>query len=163
MSYLRKMKRFAIVASLLAGLSGIQPCMAMAQSRPDGNPIPAIETCANTADSTFSFSMNFRGATSATGFRPKDNSSSVYVYVTKCAGSPRMFIDGAKNANGAGAQDCTATTYHANKVGHFRMRSYVYERGFRRARLTAWAERGPAIVRGLWSPDSMRSYPEMPH
>lgn len=162
-SCMKKMKLIAIVTGVAMAFGSVAPCVALANDRPDEEPTPAIETYANTADSNFSFTMNFKGATSATGYRPKDNSSSVYVYVTKCSGRPRLYVDGAKDANGTGKQDCTATTYHATKVGQFRMRNYVNGRGFKRARLTAWAENGAAVVRGVWSPDSKYSYVEMPH
>lgn len=160
---MKKAKLLAIAAGLAMAFGGVAPCAALAYSLPVEEPTPAIETYANTADDTYNFTMNFKGATSATGYRPKDNSSSVYVYVTKCSGRPRLYIDGAKDANGTGKQDCTATTYHATKVGQFRMRNYVNERGFKRARLTSWAENGAAVVQGVWSPDSKYSYAEMPH
>lgn len=121
----------------------------------------AVQPYANTGDTGFNFSMATKNNTSGTSYRRKDDKSSVYVYIKNRSGAARMFVDGAKDANGTGKRDCTSTTYRARKTGKYRMRSNVYEWGYRHARLTAWGETGSAKVSGVWSPDSKYTYQEM--
>lgn len=111
---------------------------------------------ANIEDTRYRFNMNSHGNTALTGYRRKDNASSVFLSVDACGGNPRMFVDGAWSYSGGGKQDCTVGTYRARYTGYWRIMTHVNERGLSYARLTSWAESGTAFVRGLWSPDSSR-------
>ena len=117
---------------------------------------------ANTADRSYNFQLYPKGEKGGTQFYRKDNSSSVYVHIKSRSGVHRMYVDGAKNENGLGWKDFTATTYRSRKVGQGRMRNYVNERGFSHARLTSWANQSSGFVKGVWSPDSQYNWPEMP-
>lgn len=117
--------------------------------------------CANTTDSGYDFQLYPKGDTGGTRFRRKDNSSSLYVNITSRDGVHRMFVDGALDETGYKFNDCTATTYRSRKLGQYRMRNFVYERGYGFARLTSWAEKEDGFVKGKWSPDCAGSYPEM--
>lgn len=122
----------------------------------------------NNKDDYFHFYMASAGNTSGTGFRRKDDDTSVYVRVKYSRGEPRIYVDGAKNSNGGSRRDCTAAAYRVAGIGSIkqrRMRNYVNEWGYSHARITTWADRGTSEVEGYWSPDSYRSagYAEMPY
>lgn len=124
--------------------------------------LPAIESRANTKDDEFSFLMRSVGNTSGTGYRDKDNDSSVYVRIDYTRGQPRMYVDGAYNDSGWGSRDCTATGYRVKHEGSQRLRNMVNEWGYNHARITTWADQYVSEVRGVWSPDcSSNTYPEM--
>lgn len=162
----RTIKRSIAIGALALPLLCGTPAVAIAQQavQPDAVQVgtdESIEPYANTGDSGFKFNMATKNNTSATSYRRKEDKSSVYVYIKSRSGAARMFVDGANDANGAGSRDCTSTTYRARKTGKYRMRSNVYEWGYRHARLTAWGETGAAKVSGVWSPDSKYTYQEM--
>lgn len=133
-------------ASFAAGTGG----------RPTTAPVPAIEwtTLANTGDTGFHFTMATKDNTSATGFRDKDNDSYVYVNLTTVQGAARMFVDGASDDKGSNMRDCTNGIYRARTKGVFGLPNSVRGYGLNHARITSWGETGPAVVSGLWSPDS---------
>lgn len=119
----------------------------------------------NNKDDGFTFEMKYHNNTSATGYRKKDNDTSLYINISECRGRPQMFVDGAINDAGGRKRDCTATLYRASVLGAHRMRNNVNEWGFSHARLTSWNDLSDqAYVKGLWSPDSYRNanYPELP-
>lgn len=125
----------------------------------------AVTPYGNHSDKSFEFKMPKRGSTSGTGYRKKDDDSSVYVNISECRGRPRMFVDGAVNTSGGQKRNCTATVYRASVKGPHRMRNFVNEWGFSYARLTSWNDESvQAYVKGVWSPDSYKSagYPELP-
>lgn len=116
---------------------------------------------ANTTDYSYNFDLQPKGDTGGTAYHRKDNSTSVYVSIESHSGVHRMFVDGAHDTNGYGVKDCTATLYRARYNGQYRMRNFVNEWGYGFARLTAWAETTPGFVKGKWSPDSSKTWPEM--
>lgn len=120
----------------------------------------------NNENTRYEFLMRSTGNTSGTGFRPKLDSTSVYVRVDYSRGEPRIFVDGAMGS-GTSIRDCTATAYRVRDINgdiHRRMRNFVNEWGYESARITTWADRNPSEVRGWWSPDSNPNggYTEMP-
>lgn len=122
----------------------------------------------NNTDKYFHFYMASTGNTSGTGYRKKDDATSVYVYVKYSRGEPRIFVDGAMNDKGASHRDCTAANYRVAGIGEIkqrRMRNYVNEWGYSHARITSWADRGTSEIEGDWSPDSNPNagYAEMPY
>lgn len=119
----------------------------------------------NNTDKYFEFNMTYHNATSATGYRLKEDDTSLYIDIDVCRGRPQMFVDGAVNDAGSKKRDCTATRYRASVTGPHRMRNNVNEWGFSHARLTSWNDiSDQAYVEGYWSPDSYRyaNYPELP-
>ena len=139
-------------AVIAAGLSLMTPA---------GTAAPAfagsIETCANTGDSWYQFSMNDQG-TWETDPRSKEDSSSTYIQVLrKDMPSCRVYVD-AKTWSGW----VNETVYGyatVKQVGKWRIRQNVYENHGRvDARLSAWANNGGGTLSGYWSPDSWGSY-----
>lgn len=129
-------------------------------ARPEGNPAPATEyeLFDNTSDTGFYFEMQTKDSTSATGYRNKDNSTPVYIKITKVKGAARMFVDGATDDRGSNKRDCTAGIRRARNTGEYGIPNDVREFGLNHARMTSWGETGYALVSGLWSPDSAYSH-----
>ena len=150
----------AVTAALGAVVAGM-PVAASAQEtglleRPAIEDVqePDIQTYTNNVDTGFHFSLTSKGATAATGFRRKDNNSSLYVKVTKKTGSTcRVFADGAKNDSGLGKRDCTQRVSKAYGTGEYELYNTVNENKLGYARLSAWAESGAGVLSGVWSPD----------
>lgn len=170
MSFLSSVRSHAIPVLIGSALAFSLPGVAMAQTDDlyltKDVFIPAEESLVtsdgNTGDTTFNFYMESVGNTSGTGYRNKENDSSVYVNITYCRGTPRMFVDGAYDDAGTGSRDCTAAVYRARNTEPQRMRNYVNEWGYNHARITSWADAYRSEVRGKWSPDcSTNTYPEM--
>lgn len=100
---------------------------------------------------TFKFNMTSKGKTQGTEFRAKKTKNSVYVNVTKKTGSScRLHVDGRE---GKEIRDCTVRTATLKSTGEYRIRTTVYEYGYREARLTSWANVGKCTVQGYWSPN----------
>lgn len=119
-----------------------------------------ITTCTNNADKAFSFQC---AGTSATGYRQKDDSSSLYLDIQGYTGNPlRLYTDGAYNTSGSGSMNCTQGTYRSNHKGQWEMYNLVRENGRSAARLTAWAESGYGTVIGVWSPDCVGHFRKLP-
>lgn len=61
-----------------------------------------VSTYANNADTGFSFNLGWGGKI-GTGFRRKDDSSSLYIKILAYSGKPlRLYVDGAYDNNGSG-------------------------------------------------------------
>lgn len=117
---------------------------------------------ANNADTGFSFTLGSGGKT-GTGFRRKDDSSSVYIKILAYSGKPlRLYVDGAYDNNGSGWKDCTEGMYRSNHKGEWEMYNGVNESGRHAARLTSWAESGAGSVNGVWSPDCVGHFQKLP-
>ncbi len=161
--------RRRIIGSLfaLALLSGaamaFQPQVAYADDGRDSAPQTLVVTEVeprSSADSAYSFSMSGNG-TNGTSGRVKDNDSSSYVRIDSITKSCRMYIDGADGKYGPWS-NCTVNGYaNATRVGKWRIMNYVNEWGYDYARLTAWANNGATSLYGVWSPDSVGSYPSI--
>ncbi len=160
----RKAVGLLFAVGLLAGaVLGIQPQVAYADDGRDAAPQTLAVTEAqprSAADSAYDFKMSGNG-TNGTSGRSKDNDSSSYVYIASITKSCRLYIDGAKGKYGSWA-NCTVNDHaNATRPGRWRIMNYVNERGFGYARLTAWANNGATSLHGVWSPDSVGTYPSI--
>ncbi|MDO4437029.1 MAG: hypothetical protein Q4B77_03670 [Coriobacteriaceae bacterium] len=125
-------------------------------------PETEVSTFANNADTGFAFNLGWGGKT-GTGFRRKDDSSSLYIKILGYSGNPlRLYVDGAYDNNGSGAINCTQGVYRSNHKGEWEMWNLVKENGRHSARLTSWAESGPGSVNGVWSPDCVGHFQKLP-
>lgn len=160
--------RIGVSLAIIAGLSLGAPIVSFAQEEFDTSQVSSvtqnadsgIATCVNNADTGFSFQCS---GTSATGYRRKDNSSSLYINILGYSGKPlRLYVDGAYNTNGSGGANCTEGVYRSNHYGKWEMYNQVRESGRSAARLTAWAESGYGTVNGVWSPDCVGRVSKLP-
>lgn len=115
----------------------------------------------NNVDTTFSFVFDLLGKANTTGRAKQDDSGTYIVAYTMCAGGFDVYVDGYDATTGRWV-DCTdtrngqphlRTTYNPGLVSQF-----VYERGYRTARLGGHKWFADSSVTGVWSPDSVGSY-----
>ena len=147
--------RIGVGLAIAAGLSLGVPAASFAQEEFDTSQVSSITqnadtgitTCTNNADRAFSFQC---AGTSATGYRQKDDSSSLYLDIQ------------GYNTSGSGSMNCTQGTYRSNHKGQWEMYNLVRENGRSAARLTAWAESGYGTVIGVWSPDCVGHFRKLP-
>lgn len=160
----RRAAAATLIATVLA--TSAVPAFATTAERPpvdeavvtQENNGPEITLYSNHSDTGYHFALASKDKTGATGFRRKDDTSSVFMSVTSLSGNPlRIFVDGAFNNDGYMTKDCTQGIYRPKKKGEFGLYNTVRENNRRSARLTAWAEKGAGTVSGLWSPDSVGS------
>lgn len=160
--------RIGVGLAIAAGLSLGVPAASFAQEEFDTSQVSSITqnadtgitTCTNNADKAFSFQC---AGTSATGYRQKDDSSSLYLDIQGHTGNPlRLYTDSAYNTSGSGSMNCTQGTYRSNHKGQWEMYNLVRENGRSAARLTAWAESGYGTVIGVWSPDCVGHFHKLP-
>lgn len=114
----------------------------------------------SSADTGWDFDFVFNG-TCGTDWRSKDNDTSAYIYVQyKYIDRYMVYIDGSDNSSGTNRVACTdygsATVW---KAGEFQIWNHVKEWGKSYAQLTGWANYEGGHSYGLWSPDSVGSYP----
>lgn len=151
-----------LVLLLLAGASAVaQPQVAYADNGRDSAPQTLVVTEATPRSSTdyaFDFAMSGNGTNGTTG-RSKDNATSSYVWIKSINNSCRMYIDGGRTSSGSW-YNCTVNGYaNATRAGKWRIMNYVNEWGYSYARLTAWANNGYTSLYGVWSADSVGTYP----
>ena len=153
MKKLKTLRRGAVLAALTLSLTALSGTTANA----------AESTPRSYTDSTFSFILGQKGATSGTAWRSKDTSTSSYMHVSSSSGtSPLLFIDGARNSNGSGTKNCTnGGNVRAPGVGSYEIHNTVYEQGYRFARLTSWADQGAGRLSGKWSSDCQGNYTDL--
>ena len=117
--------RIGVGLVIAAGLSLGVPAASFAQEEFDTSQVSSITqnadtgitTCTNNADKAFSFQC---AGTSATGYRQKDDSSSLYLDIQGHTGNPlRLYTDGAYNTSGSGSMNCTQGTYRSNHKGQW--------------------------------------------
>lgn len=121
-----------------------------------------VSTYANNSDTGFAFNLG-RGGKVGTGFRRKDDSSSLYIKILAYSGKPlRLYVDGAYDTGGSGWKNCTEGVYRSNHKGEWEMYNQVNESGRHAARLTSWAENGAGSVNGVWSSDCVGHYQKLP-
>lgn len=125
--------------------------------------IPSATFAANTTDTAFAFSVNVNKPTVYIGGRAKQNSTSTYVHVYNV---PSVYIrtdvQGYRPSSGTGNNYWTNETIGGTvllKKGQWFIRQLVYENGGRSARLKLQRVSTNGIVSGMWSPDSVGSYP----
>lgn len=161
--------RKGIIGSFLAGVLlmgaavAAQPQVAYADDGRDSAPQTLVVTeiePRSATDSVFHFTMSGNG-TNGTSGRTKDNATSSYVGIDYISKACRMYIDGAHGKYGPWS-NCTVGGYaNATRVGNWRIMNYVNEWGYSHARLTAWANNGATTVYGVWSSDSVGTYPSI--
>ena len=154
--------------AIVAGLSMGAPVASFAQEEFDTSQVSSVTqsadtgvvTYTNNGDTGFNFACS---GTSATGYRRKDDSTSLYISILRYSGKPlRLYVDGAYNTSGSGSINCTEGTYRSNHLGAWEMYNQVRENGRSAARLTAWAESGYGTVNGVWSPDCVGRFSKLP-
>lgn len=160
MKYGKAIRRWGMAALLGLTIAVLPAVPALALDTPVDAP---VNVGRSTVDSDYNFHFDFKGATQGTYWRSKDTSSSSYLRVDGSSGyAPRLYIDGATNSDGNG---CTNTTrggfVRAPGVGKYEIHNNVYEDGFRWARLTGYADRGPGKLWGAWSPDCAGNYTDL--
>lgn len=160
--------RIGVGLAIVAGLSMGAPAASFAQDEFDTSQVSSISQSAdagiatykNNEDRNFAFQCS---GTSATGYRQKEDSSSVYTLIQGYSGRPlRLYVDGAYDNRGTGTMNCTQGVYRANHAGEWEMYNLVRENGRSHARLTAWAESGYGTVYGRWSPDCLGHFNKLP-
>ena len=153
---------FLLTLVLLAGVVTVAlPQQAFADDGRDSAPKTLVVTePRSAADSAFDFTMAGNG-TNGTSGRMKDNDTSSYVKISYIKNKCRLYIDGANTKNGPW-HNCTVGGYaNATRIGQWRIMNYVNENGYDYARLTAWANSGATRLYGVWSPDSVGTYPSI--
>ncbi|MBM7542278.1 hypothetical protein [Amphibacillus cookii] len=124
--------------------------------------IPTPIFAANVKDTSFSFNIQ-SNANRYTRSRAKQNSSSTYVHVKQV---PAVYI--RTNVQGFRPTSGTGSNYWANETiggqislrkGQWLIKQLVYENGGRSARLQFKKHSTNGTVSGVWSPDSVGSYP----
>lgn len=161
--------RIGVGLAIVAGLSMGAPAASFAQEEFDTSQVSSITqnadtgitTCTNNADKAFSFQC---AGTSATGYRQKDDSSSLYLDIQGYTGNPlRLYTDGAYNTSGSGSMNCTQGTYRSNHKGQWEMYNLVRENGRSAARLTAWASLATALLLVYGAPTASGISASFPH
>lgn len=154
-----KFKMMAVLASLAAAitLSGT-PAMAFAEA-------PAGQvTLRNTTDSSitnFHFNGWFQRAN--TSWRSKDTTSSTYIRIDSTTPtSMKLYVDGAYDSGGSGYGNYTNGGFvWSPGPGKYEIHNMVRESGRKWARLGASSDRGPASLKGVWSPDCGGNYTDL--
>lgn len=112
----------------------------------------------NTSNTYFTFNLPWTGATYGTGWRAKEDSSSTFVCATTVTNMCQLYVDGSRD--GGSPVNCTVNgSAFLREPGSYQIYQDVNEWGYNEARLTSWAQYGPAIISGYWSPDSYGTYP----
>lgn len=144
--------RIGVGLAIVAGLSMGAPAASFAQEEFDTSQVSSISqsadagiaTCKNNEDRDFAFQCS---GTSATGYRRKEDSSSVYIWIQGYSGKPlRLYVDGAYDNRGTGNMNCTQGVYRSNHEHEWEIYNLVRENKRSHARLP----HGP-------SPDTARS------
>ncbi|HCO63048.1 MAG TPA: hypothetical protein DIT49_06690 [Clostridiales bacterium] len=116
----------------------------------------------NSTNTKFVFDFDILGKANTLG-RPKQDASGTYVMAyTMCGGGFDVYVDGYDATTGRWV-DCTDKAKgqpHLRTVNQGRLISqWVYERGYRTARLGGHRWLSDSPVTGVWSPDSSGNYP----
>lgn len=160
--------RIGVGLAIVAGLSMGAPAASFAQEESDTSQVSSISqsadagiaTCKNNKDTDFAFQCS---GTSATGYRSKHDSSSVYIWIMGYSGKPlRLYVDGAYDNRGTGNMNCTQGVYRSNHEHEWEIYNLVRENKRSHARLTAWAESGYGTVYGKWGPDCFGHFNKLP-
>lgn len=148
-----KIKRFA--AMFMAAIMAFS-CMAMSASAAE------VEPYNNHDDTNFSFSFSNVGRSNTTGRAKQDDSGTYINAYTMCNGGFDVYVDGYSASSGSWV-DCTDKATRGQP--HLRsthnpglISQWVYENGYRTARLGGFKLLASQNVTGVWSPDSQGSY-----
>lgn len=125
--------------------------------------ISAVPTCASVKDTTFKSTFLAYTQYYNTISREKEDSTSVYMKNTSGM-TLWVYTNGGTKPSGTPTLTDTGTTIggHANvKVGEYKIRNYVYEKGYKKVYLNlSTATSGVSgYLNGKWSPDSVGTYP----
>lgn len=119
-------------------------------------------TCNNHDDTAFSFAFSDWGRSNTTGRSKTDTSGTYIIANTICNGGFDVYVDGYDSSAGEWV-DCTDKTTrgqpHLKTTNNPGLISqWVYEDGYRTARLGGYKWGSNRSATGLWSPDSAGSY-----
>ncbi|MBS5866029.1 MAG: hypothetical protein KIC37_06720 [Coriobacteriaceae bacterium] len=120
-----------------------------------------------TKDKGYTFELSAFNRGQSTPGREKDDTSPTYVNIaylnnSNYNGTARMYVDGAKSKTGSWKNMTVGGYAPILKKGQWCIHNNVKESGYDYARLRGWFVRGSKVtVSGVWSPDSMYSYPSM--
>lgn len=123
---------------------------------------PETATCNNHDDTAFSFAFSDWGRSNTTGRSKTDTSGTYIIANTICNGGFDVYVDGYDSSAGEWV-DCTDKTTrgqpHLKTTNNPGLISqWVYEDGYRTARLGGYKWGSNRSATGLWSPDSAGSY-----
>lgn len=149
------LKRLSLAAIGFAFAFTLMPAAAFADE--------GIEPYANITNRSFYFKFNATGDTYlGDDPRAKDNSTSVYIWVKAMSVDRcKAYTDGAHATSGPWYNKTVKGYATIKRKGEFFIDNYINEHGFDYARLTGWADSQPGVVSGVWSPDSVGSYPRI--
>lgn len=147
------LKKFA---ATLAAVVMAFSCMAVSASAAE------TATCNNHDDTAFSFAFSDWGRSNTTGRSKTDTSGTYIIANTICNGGFDVYVDGY-DSNAGEWVDCTDKTTrgqpHLKTTNNPGLISqWVYEDGYRTARLGGYKWGSNRSATGLWSPDSAGSY-----
>jgi len=143
-------------AATLAAVVMAFSCMAVSASAAE------TATCNNHDDTAFSFAFSDWGRSNTTGRSKTDTSGTYIIANTICNGGFDVYVDGY-DSNAGEWVDCTDKTTrgqpHLKTTNNPGLISqWVYEDGYRTARLGGYKWGSNRSATGLWSPDSAGSY-----
>lgn len=117
-----------------------------------GSALPA--SAANTGDSLWQYEISYNRMSYTTGARDKQDDSATYVFYEN--GTPSSLACDVLNSENQSM---------CKKIGSIKkgqegfIAQYVYEKGYRKAKLKVTSSTTYGGAGGLWSPDSVGSYP----
>ena len=122
---------------------------------------------ANTSDTPFNFVVNATNFNVKTGPREKQNSTAVYCKITDIENHSKVRVralacnaDGEINKTQNGTSGYSASYVTLTLGRQYSIHTHIYEDGYRSAKLAFESLNvfNPERVKGVWSPDSTRSY-----
>lgn len=116
----------------------------------------------NNRDTRFTFVFDRWGKANTVGRAKQDTSGTYIVAYSMCSGGLEVFVDGLDTTTGQWV-DCTdKTTYGQPRLSSINrpalISQWVYELGYRTARLGGYKPGANQSVSGVWSPDSVGNY-----
>lgn len=154
---------FAVALAMPSGIAFAGEAAGTSAIGDDGTAVSSagVMPLANTSDTSFTFTFNKSGATAAC-YEPrrKDNRTPAYVKVNvKTCDRCRAYID--QSSSGSWVNVTSQGKATIKKTGEF----FIYvSSAFNTnsmVRFTGWADSTAGKVSGLWSPDSVGSYPSI--
>lgn len=149
---LRKRITWSLVGLLAAvGIAAAMPT-APAMAEPDNGIRPY-----SSVDTSYYFEFHYFGEQCNTAPRDKDNDTAVYILVDNMTiYDVHLYADAVW---GSGWENMTAGGYaYLVDPGPWRIRNWIYENGYRSARLRGMASES-GVLGGLWSPDCDGQWP----
>lgn len=119
-----------------------------------------IETADYHQDSNFDFCLSVSGTTAGTAGERKGETSPLMIYPTLVTMDQCRVYGEGSTGNGVWASGSWLTVngygtiYSSDVNQRLILRTYIKERGYTYARLTAWKSSGSGWIKGSWSPDS---------